>query len=298
MKATKKIVGAACALVAAVALSAGSTFAWFQTSSHVTATGMKVQATVPTSLYIADGYKTAASDVNETVIDYKDANATSLSPAAIATEIGTGTNNDNGTADDTTDDYMEYAAADVKLGEAVVTADLNVVYATKYSTDPGSGVVGVPTHYASAGTVTLPDSTIAAGTNAYLYAKEMTLANKGQAIDVTATVTVTWDDTADQTHEFLRTGFLVSVPGTPSNTVNYVSLENEVAEGKVKVDGQSLEFTYKDLVKTFANNTVVNITFMVWFDGNDKDCEINKAATIDEFAISIAYDVPQPQNGG
>ncbi len=42
MKATKKIVGAACALVAAVALSAGSTFAWFTTNSHVTAEGMQI----------------------------------------------------------------------------------------------------------------------------------------------------------------------------------------------------------------------------------------------------------------
>ncbi len=35
MKATKKIVGAACALIAAVALSAGSTFAWFTANSQV-----------------------------------------------------------------------------------------------------------------------------------------------------------------------------------------------------------------------------------------------------------------------
>lgn len=42
MKATKKIVGATAALVAAVALSAGSTFAWFSTRSSVQATGMQV----------------------------------------------------------------------------------------------------------------------------------------------------------------------------------------------------------------------------------------------------------------
>lgn len=42
MKATKKIVGAACALVAAVALSAGSTFAWFSSNGEVTATGLEV----------------------------------------------------------------------------------------------------------------------------------------------------------------------------------------------------------------------------------------------------------------
>ncbi|MGN0814147.1 MAG: hypothetical protein ACI4MH_02825 [Candidatus Coproplasma sp.] len=44
MKATKKIVGATCALVAAVALSAGSTFAWFSANKSVKATGMTVTA--------------------------------------------------------------------------------------------------------------------------------------------------------------------------------------------------------------------------------------------------------------
>lgn len=46
MKATKKIVGAACALVAAVALSAGSTFAWF-TANNVVKVG-QVEGTVVT----------------------------------------------------------------------------------------------------------------------------------------------------------------------------------------------------------------------------------------------------------
>ena len=49
MKATKKIVGATAALVAAVALSAGSTFAWFATNSTVTATGLSVGVTESTN---------------------------------------------------------------------------------------------------------------------------------------------------------------------------------------------------------------------------------------------------------
>lgn len=53
MKATKKIVGAACALVAAVALSAGSTFAWFSTNSVVKADGMTVGAQASGNLVIS-----------------------------------------------------------------------------------------------------------------------------------------------------------------------------------------------------------------------------------------------------
>ena len=55
MKATKKIVGATAALVAAVALSAGSTFAWFATNDTVTAGGMSVSVTTSDSyLVISD----------------------------------------------------------------------------------------------------------------------------------------------------------------------------------------------------------------------------------------------------
>lgn len=46
MKATKKIVGASCALVAALALSAGSTFAWFTSNSNVSVS--QIQANVVT----------------------------------------------------------------------------------------------------------------------------------------------------------------------------------------------------------------------------------------------------------
>ncbi|MDE7076426.1 MAG: hypothetical protein K2O62_03805 [Clostridia bacterium] len=55
MKATKKIVGAACALVAAVALSAGSTFAWFTSNGTVDAKGLEVAVSTNNAyLVIAD----------------------------------------------------------------------------------------------------------------------------------------------------------------------------------------------------------------------------------------------------
>ncbi|MCM1438707.1 MAG: SipW-dependent-type signal peptide-containing protein [Roseburia sp.] len=66
MKATKKIVGAACALVAAVALSAGSTFAWFTSNSNVTVG--QIEATVVTmggDLQIAIKSQTLASGATE-----------------------------------------------------------------------------------------------------------------------------------------------------------------------------------------------------------------------------------------
>lgn len=59
MKATKKIVGAACALVAAVALSAGSTFAWFTSNGTVKATGLTIDVNTSNS------YLVIGNEVNE-----------------------------------------------------------------------------------------------------------------------------------------------------------------------------------------------------------------------------------------
>lgn len=52
MKATKKIVGAACALVAATALAAGSTFAWFTSNGTVDATGLEIEVNTNNSYLI------------------------------------------------------------------------------------------------------------------------------------------------------------------------------------------------------------------------------------------------------
>lgn len=67
MKATKKIVGAACALVAAVALSAGSTFAWFAINEDVSATGMSVTANTNVNYLLIGTATTAAAIQGETL---------------------------------------------------------------------------------------------------------------------------------------------------------------------------------------------------------------------------------------
>lgn len=83
MKATKKIVGAACALVAAVALSAGSTFAWFSTNGSVDATGMKIEVSTNNAyLIIADSQ---ANLKNEGTTMELVSSQTALKPSAYRT---------------------------------------------------------------------------------------------------------------------------------------------------------------------------------------------------------------------
>lgn len=122
MKATKKIVGATAALVAAVALSAGSTFAWFTANDTVTATGLSVDVTTVNNLLISDttgGTFAAYAQMTDENISKQ-----SLSPASTvgvksnATPVfyelqtaGSGTSYDDSTAGSgakfatTTDDY-------------------------------------------------------------------------------------------------------------------------------------------------------------------------------------------------
>ena len=86
MKATKKIVGAACALVAAVALSAGSTFAWFSTNGSVDATGLEVKVSTNNAyLVIADtvaGLKDGQKEISLAKLGKKDGKAIELLPSA------------------------------------------------------------------------------------------------------------------------------------------------------------------------------------------------------------------------
>lgn len=103
MKATKKIVGAACALVAAVALSAGSTFAWFVSNASVTATGLQVDvATSNSYLVISDDYNTLrdGTSANKTSITLVSGEA-AIKPSAHK-EVAESAGGDKITANDLT----------------------------------------------------------------------------------------------------------------------------------------------------------------------------------------------------
>lgn len=82
MKATKKIVGAACALVAATALAAGSTFAWFASNGSVSATGLDITVnTTNTYLIIADSVANLSKGAN-TMSLARAEDASKLNPSA------------------------------------------------------------------------------------------------------------------------------------------------------------------------------------------------------------------------
>lgn len=249
MKATKKIVGAACALVAAVALSAGSTFAWFSASGKVTASGMKVQAVVPTNLYIAIGPQTSADNITETAIDFEDATASALNPANVAWASETLTVND----------------------------------VDEYKTEPTPGTAGEADTYIAQGTVTLADGAVNATDKIvkdYVYVQRMSLVKKAaegstDKISLNAEVSVSYTVTTANTLGFLKCGFIVG-----GDTIEWKAMSGEWASDKT---------TFTGLVKSLKDNTIQQVAFVVWYDGDDTDCYSNNAVNVEEMSFSITF---------
>ena len=302
MKATKKIVGAACALVAAVALSAGSTFAWFASNSEVTATGMHVQATVPTNLYIEKGYITSADGVNKTTISIT-SSADALNPAAVSKTAATG--------------------ATISATSGSVTDKLYVVEAATYETDQGptSSSSGTVATYGARGTLTPATSgsdtgavwegeakTADAGAakyakDDYIYTADMTLANKSKAADIDATITIGVDaslTSVSSTISFLRIGFLIGETDGTDWTYSYVTEANDITIASSSITtgtkyvydstAKTVTVEFAKLIENFDSNSVRTVTILVWFDGDDTDCFVNNALSVNEFNISAAFE--------
>lgn len=293
MKATKKIVGAACALVAAVALSAGSTFAWFASSNEVSATGMKVQATVPANIYITKGYKTDVADVNEPNIVYADATS-SLSPVAISNATAspaTGALTGGAIYGLIPGAYKENKKPDAENAGEVDTYDK---LATGAVTTNGLGLTG-ESYTPEGGTATTYDPA------KYIYKQDMTLANKSDEVNIDAQVDIGRAASSQtNTHLFIRAGFIIGTESDGAWSYSFTSIENSLsnADGANATTGTNVKdvtstvtFTYANLIAGFASNTVRTVTFLVWFDGDDTDCFVNNAVSVSEFTIAVTFTV-------
>lgn len=262
MKATKKIVGAACALVAAVALSAGSTFAWFASSGKASATGMQVKTVVPTNLYIADGAKTAAADFTASSIDYEDATATTLSPVTLVDAAGT----------------LTAKIPDEAKGDAAWTT----------KPDVGSAGTVAADGYKDIGTVTVSAVTPGTGITLteYVYSHDMSLLNKA-GTDVTEKLKLDIEvlataPTGTTTINFLKCGFLI---GTTWKTM-------PVGAGAEGLDwtgsGTDYKYTFTEAIE-LDPNVAQTIRFVVWYEGTDGDCKANNALSVENMNFTINF---------
>ena len=161
MKATKKIVGAACALVAAVALSAGTTFAWFAQNNTVTADSMQVKANTNSPyLIIKQGTTlsgkatTASSTINAALLPVAPVGDLTSTNITTVTSWGTGSSDDPNDANtgstvtplDGSATLSEYVATDsfmVGIVENSGTVQKDLVLSEVSITDYNDGITVV-----------------------------------------------------------------------------------------------------------------------------------------------------------
>lgn len=301
MKATKKIVGAACALVAAVALSAGSTFAWFASNSSVSATNMKVQAEVPTNIYIEKGYKELATAVTQTTISFAEKATANLAPAVISTQEETGgavTEGKGGAVDGVETDSGKlycYTNPSIENNEGWGGSNDNL---------PTEGKPGTPSTLVKVASFT-PGKTSAAWADEvdhddedYVATFDMTIANKSNATDIYVSVTIT--PAADtNTCLFVRTGMLVGTQMTSGGSMTYkfYSIENAAGTGTAVPKGGAT-LNYGKMFSQMPRDTVATISFLVWFDGNDAECTVNNASDLQEISFKIDFTTQAPGGPG
>ncbi len=268
MKASKKIVGAACALIAAAALSAGSTFAWFSSNEKVEVTGMRLQAVVPDALFIKEGIVTSVAAITETSLNYADSETTKLNPAVVEANEG---------------------------GESTEWA---VKYAETYKTNPTGGTPGEADKLTALGTFDNASTDFLSTDDtkpnlpkeyATMYVMSLARINNKTGAELQAEVEFTFDNSdGDNTYKFLRCGFLC---GT-----RWTSIANEEATDVCAYDttAKTVTFSYKGtnaVYDEFDGNTAYQIQFVVWFDGPDKDCYVNNALETHNISVKITYEV-------
>lgn len=269
MKATKKIVGAACALVAAVALSAGSTFAWFSQSGKVTATGMFVKAKTTEALVISNSNE----DTAEWGVKAESSNTTvkELTPTS------------------TVDGENFYNVVEEEL-EKVEYQSGNASDDTTFEKSVNSSTVNyfvTHTYYIKA--VAAADATEPV-TYASLYVSAITVEKKGggdieEKISNAIRVAVKWGENGttylyDPAGNGNRDGLGINAAGA------YSASTGAVVFSKVGIESPGVDITGAESVSS-TEATAVTIT--VWYEGQDEDCTSFKALNAEELVISVDF---------
>lgn len=252
MKATKKIVGATAALVAALALSAGSTFAWFSANPDVKATGMQVTIAVPTNLYIKAGYITA-DDINDiTATSITSTTNQKLKPVSLE---------QNATAEN---------GVDVKIPSG-------------WTSDPTPDDKGTPNGYTTLDTIDCTTE-ITETVDDYVISELMTVVRKADADAVKtyaldAEVTVSGISADEDSHTYLKVSFIV---GDTTNTFKtYAS--------QISPTGTTATLTFSKLVENATDNQPINLAFVVWFDGNNDNCVSNNTINVSTISFEVKF---------
>lgn len=265
MKATKKIVGAACALVAAVALSAGTTFAWFSQSGTVTATGMNVKATTSKNLVISN----ASTGTWGSTAESTNTNVFEMTPASTVngTDFFYVTNPekvdyDSGVAGE----GAEFAAATPTAVTATTAISGTTYYVMQYSywvkADAAAG-----TEYTD---LFVNKIEVKAGTSA-----------AAQDISKALRVSVTYGTT---------TKIYAPVSGA-TTSYNGVSTAGTVTATNISTLTSAVTLT-TDMTAAATlgkvTTTATEVKISVWYEGQDTNCTSANSINVEELSVAVS----------
>lgn len=309
MKATKKIVGAACALVAAVALAAGSTFAWFTSNNDVTAKGMQVKAASADSLMISaddNEYKTSMELATL-------ASGTTMNPVTPTSQVGTG--------ESTTQTAVGVGDSVVATSSALNgTSDASsLTFYLRSENNP------IPDLDKAAATETMADALSDTNTHgdnngtalAYYFTEDEQKANyvtddiylkyngeltsdetdgKKVYLGIEATV---GDDGFKAIDQALHIGILVLTNTTePDNESNTTTVTHgttgtfynfDVGDFTKDESAKKYYFNPSQAVLTLQNAQSVQIVVYAWYEGEDGDCKTANVATDNGLTINLTW---------
>lgn len=245
----KKLIPALALLLVSAVMLGTSSFAWFSMNSTVTASGMQVTAVTNANLYIKEGLVNDIASI--TGISANLTAAGTLKPAELTDAEGT---------------------VSVKVPES-------------YTTTPTVDNAGRGNTWTSKGTFTKTTTTSALNATAddgignYIAGETLTIVRKSQndsgRYDVNAVVTITLGAESNL-NKALYCGFLVG------NTFTQKAADNPSAS-------TSATFTFNNLLSNVADNTAQQITFVVWYEGEDANCTSNNAIDVSTNTVAIEF---------
>ena len=266
MKATKKIVGAACALVAAVALSAGSTFAWFSQSGTVSATGMNVKAATSKNILISnangDGatWNTTAATTDNAVKE--------LTPSSTV----------NGT------DFF-YVSNPETIDYSAGTSGVGTVFAaTTSDTTSGKTYVASYTFYVKADGVdgTTYDKLFVSNIAVTRATETANQSNVSMALRVSVSYQASGAASA--------TTFIYAPVSGYSQTQGVKEAGTVAADAlNAQKDSVTITTAYSNAANLGKVTTIATaVTIRVWYEGEDAACTSANALTVEQLGIAVS----------
>ncbi len=251
MKASKKIIGASCALVAAVALSAGSTFAWFSSNGEVTATGLQIDVNT-SNAYLLISDSTDFSGKLKTI---------SLAPATEATKLLPSAYETTATLDPA-DDTCITKEGNWYTGEGKAVDDYELVTTTKKALTSGnfSSYVIVDDIYVS----------VAEGSMAV------------SSVNLTIEATPAW--ATDDGNAPISVVLLYQTIDTGASIGEWTKVELNAANNHTLTGGKL------DLGALKADGAdYIQLKVMVYFDGNNEDVTTENSGNLSGVTLNFKF---------